>query len=163
MNSPFKAQSRAELEARYGQLIRNDVDKILWPNETHWMDLVDLPGCAAQIINTVTNKPWTRVYVNIDVIKPLIDTIELLQVKGILSEIKTFDGCYMPRDIRGVPGVYSLHSYAIALDFNAKDMPLGSASLWSDEFVNTWIQMGWTWGGNFKRKDPQHFEWFAEG
>lgn len=149
----------ALLKSRYGVIAMNPGAKPVWAQERDWMTLVVLPKVAHTIINTATGKPWDKIYCSKDIAKPLVNTIELLHFKELLKEIKTFDGCFNIRHIRGEPGALSLHSYGIAVDFNAAENQLGQDSKLSVELINVFLQMGWTWGGAFKRKDPMHFEY----
>lgn len=87
-------------------------------------------------------------------------------------------GCFNPRNKRSNPVFPSLHSWAIALDINAKkNPPIEECSLsdlrrlfGSGHFtlprwwVDIWRKIGWTWGGDFRGSyfDPMHFQ-FASG
>jgi hypothetical protein len=105
------------------------------------------------------NFPFRNLYVNRAII-PLIDhTMRLLKNRNLLSEIVSYDGCWSIRPIRGSKDKWSVHSFGLAIDFNAAKMPLGSPSTWSSGFVRTMEEAGWTWGGRFKRLDPMHFQY----
>jgi hypothetical protein len=159
----FKAKNRQELESRYGKIIRSDSGRLVWPNETHWMRTIAIPKCAHHIVNSASGKPWQTVYINADAMRPLIDVIELLHVRDLLKEIKTFDGCFSVRYVRGREGIPSLHCYGIAIDLNAEEMPLGSPSKWSEKFIRTWKEKGWQCGKDFAtRIDAQHFQYFGD-
>lgn len=162
MRVQFKAKDPAEAELRYGAIVKTATGKLVWPNESNWMTLLALPKITHKIINSATGKPWDKVYCNKDVAKPLVETLELMHIIGILAEIKTFDGCFNVRDRRGAPGKLSLHSYGLALDFNASLNPLGSTPKWSDRFIATMRRMGWCYGGDFKRLDGMHFSWIGD-
>ena len=113
------------------------------------------PGSAPYIA------PFSRIYCNRAIIEKLDLTFVALAHMNLLSEIKSFDGCFNVRKIRGKesdPDAYSIHSFGLALDFNAKEMPLWSESKWTPEFVAVWKALGWEWGGNFERRDGMHFE-----
>lgn len=81
-----------------------------------------------------------------------------LEKAGLYTEIKTFDGSYELRNIRGSEVVLSVHSWGAAIDLNAKENPLGSAGMWSDKFIETMekshVFCGQLWNA---RKDPMHF------
>lgn len=114
--------------------------------------------------------PAKNLYLNIDLISPLINTLTLLESKGLHKEIKTFDGIFNVRCIRGYedPCVLSIHAYGLAIDLNAKDNPLGYSQSkakkkgltpFTNEFFDVWRETGWTCGIDFKRKDGMHFQW----
>jgi len=72
------------------------------------------------------------------------------------------DWGYAYRDVRGVPGKLSNHSSGTAIDLNATKHPLGKAGTFPAEKIPM-IQAlakkyGLVWGGNWLRKDEQHFE-----
>lgn len=102
-----------------------------------------------------------RIYCNKAISVKLNLTLEVLDHLKLLREIRTFDGCFNVRKIRGRdddPFAYSIHSFGLALDFNAEENPLGGKSTWSPQFVAVWKALGWDWGGDFDRADPMHFE-----
>jgi len=99
-----------------------------------------------------------RIYCNRDVIGPLTRAFKSLISTGCVKELKTWNGCFQIRKIRGRSSM-SLHSWGIAVDLNSSWNPLGGKSTLSPEFVKCFTDAGFFWGGNFKnRKDPMHFE-----
>lgn len=80
----------------------------------------------------------------------------------LTDELKTFDGCFNIRKIRGGSQL-SMHSWGIAVDHNASTNRLGSLGDISRSVVNCFIMAGFTWGGNFNRLDPMHFEFTLRG
>ena len=94
--------------------------------------------------------------------------------RGLENEIKTWDGCYNVRPIRGREGLVnkflqagqtkkamiymSIHSWANAIDINAKTNGLGTGGDLSIGLVKSFEDAGWEWGGRWKRKDPMHFQ-----
>lgn len=157
----FQCKSKEEAENRYGGLVVTNHNRPVWgvEHEKRWMELIVIPPFLKHVKNSITNKPWTKVYCNKDMSEVLIETLVLLHQRDLTKEIKTFDGCYNPRWVRGRPGVISWHSWGLALDLNAKDNPLGGECNFSKEFLTVWREMGWTVGADFKRVDAQHFQW----
>lgn len=154
----YRAKSVEEAVARYGP-IQNHV----WGRELQWMILLHTPDWFATcVINSATAKGCDKIYMNKDLQEPFLAAIEAVKKAGLEGELKRFDGCWNVRDVRGMPGHQSLHSYGLALDFRAADMPLGSESLFTPEFVKCFTDLGFAWGGDFSRKDPQHFSWGYE-
>lgn len=91
---------------------------------------------------------------------PMITVLEELKEKDILQEIKTFGGCFNIRPMKGrvIP---SVHSFALAVDFNADKNPFGWDGYdWSPTFAEIWTKHGWEWGYIWdKPVDSMHFQW----
>jgi hypothetical protein len=105
--------------------------------------------------------PWfpaKRMFVNNDFKNKLRIAFHNIEEASLQSEIKTFDGCYVERKVRGSNKI-SLHSWAMAIDLNAHIEQLGQATThFSQAFIAIMIAAGLFWGGNYKgRKDPMHF------
>lgn len=99
-----------------------------------------------------------RIYCNKDLIVPLSKAFKTLIETGCVEELKTWDGCFNIRPIRGTSKSMSLHSWGIAVDMNAFENQLGQVSKFSSEFVHCFLDNGFDWGGNFSRLDPMHFQ-----
>lgn len=145
--------TREQAEERYGEIIDG-----VWPDESKWCSFFYVPEFISENwINSATGKSTNRIYCNRDLEWPLKLAMGYLVSRGCLAELKTFDGCFNIRDIRGIPGRSSMHAYAAAIDINASENPLGGESKLSPEFVKCFTDAGLVWGGDFHRKDPQHF------
>lgn len=99
---------------------------------------------------------------------------KLIIERGLTHEIKTWDGCYNLRPIRGYEKHFdnlykagnkqdamkylSCHSWGAAFDINAAWNKLGKPSTLSPELVQTARDAKLIWGGDFNRKDAMHFE-----
>lgn len=147
-----------DAEKRYGK-----IENMKWADEAKWMVLLAVPDAIkATVKNSLTGKPLEKIYCNKDAAESLKKVFnELISTKHH-TEIKTFDGCFNIRYVRGSTDKLSTHSYGLAIDMNAKDMPLGSESKWTKGFVEIWKKNGWTFGGDFKRLDPQHWSYCWE-
>jgi hypothetical protein len=89
---------------------------------------------------------------------------EEIVLSGLTDEIKTFEGCFNIRKIRGSSTNMSLHSWAIAIDLNYKGNELGNAKPEMDpRVIAVFEKYGFYWGGKFKRRDGMHFEYFNRG
>jgi hypothetical protein len=114
--------------------------------------------------------PWFPVHsflVNKDFKDLLFKAFTELEAAGLHTEIKTFDGCYNDRSVRGSNST-SLHAWAAAIDLNAAlnpmiphaenltpDQRLGK---WSKAFVDTMTGAAIFFGGFFHhRADSMHF------
>jgi hypothetical protein len=115
-----------------------------------------------------------RIYCNKDLIAPLEQAFRNLITTGAVKELKTWDGCYNYRPIRGYEKKYeaamkanslqlaikylSIHSWAMAIDVNAFENGLGKEPKLSKKFVKCFTDAGFEWGGNWSRKDGMHFQ-----
>lgn len=111
--------------------------------------------------------PWFPVahfLVNSDFKKVLFNAFTALEQARLHTEIKTFDGCYNDRSVRGSTSI-SLHAWAAAIDLNAacdgmvvnptQEQRLGT---WTPQFIDTMKAAGLHFGGDFsKRADPMHW------
>lgn len=108
-----------------------------------------------------------RIYCNKDLIDPLRLAFKNLISTGCVNELKTWDGCYNFRPIRGYEKQWektknvkylSVHSWGCAIDVNAFENGLGKEPKLSADFVKCFTAAGFDWGGFFKRKDGMHFQ-----
>ena len=84
--------------------------------------------------------------------------LELLAT-GLIRELKTYDGCQNLRKKRGI-NEYSIHSWGLALDFNAATNPLGGHCSFTPAFLAVWRKHGWDCGADWAgRADPMHFQY----
>lgn len=111
--------------------------------------------------------PWFPVshfLVNVDFKRLLVQAFTNLQDADLHTEIKTFDGCYNDRSVRGSAAT-SLHAWAAAIDLNAacdgmlvNPTPEQRAGTWSPQFIAAMKAAGLYFGGDFiTRADPMHF------
>ena len=115
-----------------------------------------------------------KIYCNKDLVLPLTNAFKNLIATGCVNEIKTWDGCFNIRIVRGYENQYaelmkqgkdleasalmSIHSWAIAVDINAFENGLGATPKLSATFVKCFKDAGFDWGGNFPRLDGMHFQ-----
>ena len=99
-----------------------------------------------------------RLYCNKDLVVPLSGAFKSLIETGLVDELKTWDGCFNIRYMRGSTTIMSLHSWGIAVDVNAFENQLKQIPKLSDGFVQCFKQNGFNWGGDFSRPDGMHFE-----
>lgn len=105
--------------------------------------------------------PWfpkPAIYLHKDFKVLLQQAFRQLEQRGLHKEIKSCDGCFNIRHVRGSYSVLSVHSWGAAVDLNARDNPLGTSGRWSPQFLEVMnscrIFCGQLWTG---RKDPMHF------
>lgn len=135
---------------KYGDIVNG-----VWLDEAKWCTPFLIPD-EIQWINPITGKRQSRIYCNLDLQGPLTQAFQNVIKAGVQDQLKTFDGCYNVRPIRGRTE-WSMHSWAAAIDINASENPLGGPCKLSPELVHCFESAGLTWGGRFHRIDPQHF------
>lgn len=141
----------------------------IW-DEGLYMQVWDVPDYIWQNIPAIPR----RIYLNKEMILPL--EIALLDVinKGLQKEIKTWDGCFQVRPIRGRELVVkhlisigqiekamiymSVHSWGFGIDINAFENGLGKEPKLDLGVVKCFEDAGFEWGGKWKRKDGMHFQ-----
>jgi hypothetical protein len=153
---PSRPKSTEEVIARYGSLKFSSDLGLHWPEAPKYIQPLQVP---TGIVLKYGEKPVYRIFCNKDMHPALSEAFKNTLDNGSYREFKTFDGCFNVRWVRGVPGSPSLHSWGLALDFNARDNPLGGHSSWSGAFVDSFKSAGFIWGGEFSRPDAMHFQW----
>lgn len=83
--------------------------------------------------------------------------LRALVAKKLTKELKTWDGCYMVRKMRGLASM-SLHAWGAAIDLNASENQLGHKPVLSAAFVDCFKTAGLDWGGTWSRPDGMHFQ-----
>lgn len=125
------------------------------PNTTHdenlYMVLWDVPNCLE--VGVIPKK----IYCNKLMVEPLTEAFNNLILRGFADELKTYDGCFNVRKMRGV-SAQSLHSWGIAIDFNAAWNRLGAKPTFTAGLVKCFTDAGFDWGGNWTRLDGMHFQ-----
>jgi peptidoglycan hydrolase-like protein with peptidoglycan-binding domain len=87
------------------------------------------------------------------------------QAAGLIDQILTWDGSYVPRFVRGSRTVLSNHAFGTAFDINADWNRRGVEPAWPGEkgclfdLVPIAHKNGFYWGGHFDTRDGMHFEW----
>lgn len=158
----YRPKDIAECVDRYGPIQFGPDKRFYWPAAENWVKACYLPREVSHFLKSaITRQPVERIFCNKDIHEPLLAVMDNLITSGCHKELKTFDGCYNVRYVRGSDQVFSFHSWGLAIDLNAKDNPLGAVQHgWSDAFIRCWADIGWVWGGDFRtRRDPMHFQW----
>jgi len=152
-----------DVVARYGTPYnvstqqQDDAIKLQWEHD--WMELWKAEKFTEKTgVAWPATGPFKRMYVNKDLIPYLDKVFVNLIEKDLFKELKTFDGCWNIRPIRGTTDKWSMHTFAVAIDVNASLNPLGGPVNFSPEFLQCWRDSGWTCGADFKRLDGMHFQ-----
>lgn len=109
------------------------------------------------------------VYCNKLIENPLVASLRELIKRNLHGEIKENDQCFLPRYQRGSTTQISIHTWALAVDFNPTQNPIyktrqecidAGLTPFTPEFIQTWRDMGWVVGEDFPgRPDLMHVEW----
>jgi hypothetical protein len=75
--------------------------------------------------------------------------------RGLGAGIKSYDGCYNPRFMRGSKSRWSTHAWAIALDINAGENMPGMKNKIDSRIIGIFEQAGFYQLKN----DPMHFQY----
>jgi len=99
--------------------------------------------------------------------KPLKKALSLVRDRGLAKQIKTFDGIWAIRPMKS-SNSFSVHSWGLALDFNAQTSPFQTpaSATWpklitdfSEDYVRCFAEAGFEWGGLWKSvHDAMHFQ-----
>lgn len=150
--------SYQEAVDRYGTIVSG-----AWAAESTWCVLYQVPEAIAKSwINSATGKATPHIYCNRDMVGPLDQALSLVEARGLITELKTFDGCFKIREVRGDSGKLSTHSYACAIDINAETNKLGTHGDLTVELARCFTDSGFTWGLRFTRQDPMHMSYAWE-
>ena len=98
-----------------------------------------------------------KIYMNKQLKIPLEAALRNIITRGFGPEMKTWDGCYIIRNARGLSS-WSMHSWGLAIDVNAATNRLGAKPLLSKGFVKSFTDVGFDWGGIWSRPDGMHFQ-----
>ena len=98
-----------------------------------------------------------RIYCNQDMVAPLTQAFKNVIDRGLVAQIKTWDGCFNIRSKRGATSM-SLHSWGIAIDINAAWNRFGKPPTMSPELVKCFTDAGFEWGGTWSKPDGMHFQ-----
>lgn len=138
------------------------------PKSQSFMTVWDVP---AELEHGLIPK---KLYCNKDMVGPLTAVFKSLIETGCINELKSWDGCFNVRVVRGYESIYnslvsagkqaeaddylSIHSWAVVVDVNAAENGLGQIPKLSAAFVKCFTDAGFDWGGLFSRKDGMHFQ-----
>lgn len=78
--------------------------------------------------------------------------------RGYAEQLKTYDGCWNIRDMKGHINLWSLHAWALAIDFDASLNAFGKKPIMDLKIVECFTDVGFDWGGLFHTPDGMHFQ-----
>ena len=127
------------------------------------IDLREFADALGHVLNFEGN-PWGhRIYGNYIMEGPLRKAFGLIVSQGLAGEIHSFDGCFAIRRMRGGRSM-SVHSWGLALDFNAGTNPFGQEGDMSPELIKCFADSGWESGMLWHKPDFMHVQicWTAD-
>lgn len=115
-----------------------------------------------------------KIYCNKQMFVPLEVAFYNIVDRGLSDEIKSWDGCFNVRAIRGSHSLWnkyvkqdrwdlaakytSVHAWGCAIDINAPWNRLGEKGEMSNELGKCFEDAGFLWGKHFSRSDFMHFQ-----
>lgn len=133
--------------------------KILGDWESKNIVLVDLPELAKATDGKFTKMRWHKLG------EPQLKSLwKDWESAGLLKLIKSYEGAFYPRYVRGSRSSLSNHSFGTAFDINYWWNKLGAvpAAVGAEGSVRALVPIahknGFYWGGHFSRTDGMHFE-----
>jgi hypothetical protein len=105
----------------------------------------------------------TRFACHVEMADIFTRVFQTIHARGLWGAIRTFDGCYNPRQTRG-GGKWSTHAWGIAVDLNAATNRMGTQGDIDHRIVSIFKEAGFVWGGDWSgaSRDPMHFQ-FVKG
>jgi len=144
---------------RYERLDAAGNIKILGKWEEQNIVTVQVPELAE-----ATEGKYTRMRVHKSIVGPLCDLWSAWKAAGLLHLVKTYEGAFVPRLIRGGNSL-SNHAFGLAFDINYQWNMLGHQPALANAFgtVRPLVPLankhGFYWGGHYSgRKDGMHME-----
>jgi hypothetical protein len=98
-----------------------------------------------------------KIYCNRDLVQSLQRALRNIIQRNLVSELKTWDGCFNIRKKRGAR-TPSLHSWGMAIDINAAWNGFGKTPTMSSALVACFKDAGFDWGGDWSKPDGMHFQ-----
>jgi hypothetical protein len=150
--------AQKQIIAKYGLPSKEYRDKFC----SVWNIVEDFEWTELLTVGT-TQIPFKKVFINNDFKDRLFEAFKKIEAAGLQNELKTYNGCYVERKVRGRSAM-SLHSWAMAIDFNSETEKLNQKkngvfhSNFSPRLIKCFTDSGIFWGGHWRsRFDPMHF------
>jgi hypothetical protein len=99
----------------------------------------------------------SKLYCNKDIIQPLWQAITNVIKRDLTCHINSWEGCFNIRLKKG-GNSWSLHSWGVAIDFNAATNAFGAEPQMPIALVECFTDAGFDWGGTWTKKDGMHFQ-----
>lgn len=151
-------RGQIELIELYG---RPWVDPVAWWKQ--WGAAANIGLEFAHVLKprTIGGVRGCFIWVNRDIVDDVESIFKTIADDGNAQSVQTFDGCFCVRAVRGTEDNprYSTHTWAVAIDLNAKTNGLGIEGDMDPSIIRVFKDHGWVCGADFKRrKDYMHFQ-----
>lgn len=137
------------------------ISKFGYPKErAGYLTTIDLREFAPHLshVRDFEGNRWScRIYGHEAMAGPLKKAFGLIISRGLAGELKTYDGCFCIRKMTGGSS-YSVHSWALAVDFNAKWNPYGGEVQFSEDLIMCFAESGFEGGALWNTPDGMHFQ-----
>jgi hypothetical protein len=143
-------------------IFQRDLTKLYgYPKErAGYLTTIDLREFAGRLghVRDFQGNQWScRIYGHEAMAGPLKKAFGLLCERALAGELKTYDGCFNIRKM--VSGnSYSVHSWGMAVDFNARWNPYGGEVQFSGDFILCFAEAGFEAGALWSTPDGMHFQ-----
>ena len=126
-------------------------------NYLRTLDLTEYADALGHVLD-YDGDPWGhKIYCNFAMHAPLKRAFGFIVSRGLADQLKTYDGSFNIRQSKG-GGMMSMHSWGLAVDFNAGTNPFGQEGDMSPEMVKCFAESGMEWGGLWSTPDGMHFQ-----
>lgn len=135
--------------------------KFGYPRENAaYLTIIDLREFAGRLahVRDFNGNQWSgRIWGHEALAGPLRQAFGLICDRGLAGELKTYDGCFNIRKMKSGRS-YSVHSWGLAVDFNARENPYGGPVRFSDDLIRCFADAGFEAGALWRTPDGMHFQ-----
>ena len=121
------------------------------------MDFSEFAAYFGHVLDYEGNQWSCKIYGNYVLEDPLRGALRRICERGLASELHSYDGCFNIRKMKGGNSL-SVHSWGLAVDFNAAENPFGGDVALSDEFILCFAECGFEAGALWGTPDGMHFQ-----
>jgi hypothetical protein len=121
------------------------------------VDLTEFASDFAHVLDYEGNHWKHKIYCNYIMEDQLRASLNNIVNRGLAQELQTYDGCFNIRKMKA-SGSLSVHSWGLAVDFNAAQNPFGGIVTFSDGFIKCFADAGFEAGALWHTPDGMHFQ-----
>jgi hypothetical protein len=125
-----------------------------------YLVVIDLAEFAESLgpVKDYEGNTWRfKLYCHKLMAEPIKRAFQNIKDRGLADQLVTYDGCVNVRQMTGGGG-WSVHSWGLAIDFNAEWNQFGQTPNMSNDFVACFTDAGFIWGGDWSTPDGMHFQ-----